>query len=135
MSEELQSWHFGMTEDEANTLLALVLDGRKTATSSSLRAYEIEDEPLPEPGHRSVITDWAGTPGCIVEITDVQVIPFDELTFDLVQLEGEDDDLDSWQAEHRRFFTAEAAEFGYTFSPDMPVVFERFRVVEVLQHV
>lgn len=43
MSEELQSWHFGMTEDEANTLLALVLDGRKTATSSSLRAYEIED--------------------------------------------------------------------------------------------
>ncbi len=67
MSEQLESWHFGRTESEAKHLLALVLDGRKTATSSSLRAYEIDGAPLPEPGCRSIITDWSGTPACIAE--------------------------------------------------------------------
>ena len=31
----LEKWHFGMTEDMANSLLKLVLSGKKRATASS----------------------------------------------------------------------------------------------------
>ena len=42
--------------------------------------------------------------------------------------EGEDDDLESWQRGHEKFFRNEGAEMGYSFSDDLMVVFEDFRV-------
>jgi len=40
--------------------------------------------------------------------------------------------LESWQKTHQQFFTEEGKELGYTFSENMPVVFEEFKVIEVL---
>ena len=51
------------------------------------------------------------------------------MTFDLCRLEGEDDSLDSWRRSHIAFFTAEGEQAGYSFTEDMPVIFEQFRVV------
>ena len=53
-------FHFELTEKWANALLALVISGRKKATCSSLRSYEIDGEPLPQPGVLHIVTDWAG---------------------------------------------------------------------------
>ena len=57
------------------------------------------------------------------------LIPFKEITYDICKLEREDDDLESWQNGHRRFFREEGEKLGYTFSEDMPVIFEEFEVV------
>ena len=121
-----------MTEEAANYLLGLVLNEKKRATSSSLWGYEIDGSRLPEVGERSVITFWDGTPGCIIETVNVRIIPYCSMTFDLAKLEGEDDTLDSWKKNHSRFFTEEGMELGYTFSENMPVVFEEFEVIEIL---
>ena len=121
-------FHFELTEKWANALLALVLSGQKRATCSSLRSYEIEGEPLPQPGALHIVTDWAGEPRCVIRTTGVTVLPFRDVTYDVCRREGEDDCLESWQANHRRFFTAEGQEMGYTFREDMPVVFEDFEV-------
>ena len=128
----LEKGHFERTEKAANYLLKLVLAGKKKATSSSLWAYEIEGEAVPKVGDRCVITYWDGTPGCIIETTNVRIIPYADMTYEIARLEGEDDTLASWQKTHQHFFTEEGKELGYTFSENMPVVFEEFKVIEVL---
>lgn len=125
----LESFHFEMTEKLANELLNLVLIGQKKATASSQQYYERQDERIPQPGDYSIVTDWAGEPKCIIETKKVIIQPFQDITFELCSLEGEDDSLESWRAGHRAFFMAEGKELGYNFTEDMPVVFEVFEVV------
>lgn len=131
--EQLEKWHFDLTEKACNYLLGLVLEGKKRATSSSLLGYQIEGIPVPKEGDMSVITDWEGTPACLVRTKKIRVLPFKNITFDIAKLEGEDETLDTWQANHVAFFTEEGKEVGYTFTEDMPVVFEEFEVVEIFE--
>lgn len=130
--ENLEKWHFELTEDACNSLLDLVLKGQKRATSSSLAAFEFGDEIMPKEGELSVITDWDGNPRCVVRTKKLHILPYEEITYDLAKLEGEDETLDSWKRSHERFFTREGEMLGYHFSPQMSVVFEEFEVVEVL---
>jgi len=125
----LESFHFDLTEEWANKLLALVLEGKKKATASSLHFYEKTSGRLPQVGDYSIVTDWDGNPCCIIKTTNVTVLPFNEITFDICKREGEDDTLESWQDGHRHFFTEDGKEAGYVFSETMPVVFEDFDVV------
>lgn len=124
-----ESYAFGSGEEMARELLALVLAGKKTATCSSAYYFENHDLPLPKAGDYNIATDWDGTPRCVLKTTAVTVMPFNEMTFEVCKLEGEDDNLQSWQEGHVRFFTWEAAQEGYVFTPEMPIVFEDFEVV------
>ena len=123
------TWSFGATAEEADALLALVLRGEKTATSSALRDYEAEDSPLPEVGALDIVLDSGGRPRVLLETTQVQVTPFDEVDAEHARLEGEGDrTLEHWREVHQRFFT-DNAEHERGFAPDMPVVLERFAVL------
>lgn len=122
-------FHFCMTEELANSLLQLVLTGKKTATTSSLPLYEAAGQRQPKLGDLSVVTDWGGTPHCVIETTAVCEMPFREMTFEICKREGEDDTLESWQQGHALFFTEEGEQMGYGFSPDMPIIFEDFEIV------
>ena len=122
-------FHFELTEKWANELLRLVLIGQKRATSSSLLAYQINGDRIPQVGDFSIVTDWEGIPKCVIETTDVTIIPFKDITFDICKREGEDDDLESWRKAHISFFSSEGSELGYTFTEDMPVIFEDFKMV------
>lgn len=125
----IDSFHFELTERWANELLRLVLIGQKQATSSSLLAYQIGGDRIPQVGDLSIVTDWEGIPKCVIETTNVMIIPFKEITFDICKLEGEDDNLESWREGHINFFSREGKELGYTFTEDMPVIFENFKMV------
>lgn len=125
----METFHFDLTEEWADKLLALVLSGQKQATASSLWAFERSGSRPPQSGDLSIVTDWAGEPRCVIETTAVTVLPFREMTYEICRREGEDDSLASWKAGHTRFFTREGEALGYAFSEDMPVVFEDFRVV------
>lgn len=123
------AWSFGATPEHADELLRLVLDGTKTATASALWDYEAEGEDLPQPGTLGIVLDGVGHPHALIETTDVEVVPFDEVDEAHAHLEGEGDrTLAHWRAVHERFFTEHAAH-DRGFSPDMPVVLERFRVL------
>lgn len=124
-----ESFYFGYYEELANELLRLVLAGQKTATTSSYLAYANAGEALPKVGDLSIVTDWSGRPACVIETTKVVTLPFNHMTFDLCRLEGEDENLASWQENHRQAFTHSGPEEGYVFTEEMPVVFEVFRVV------
>ena len=121
-------FHFELTKELAESLLELVLSGKKRATASSLRSFEIDGERLPQIGDLSVVTDFEGNPKCIIETTDVTLLPYKDMTYEICSREGEDEDLLSWQQGHERFFRSEGEEMGYTFDENMIVVFEDFQV-------
>lgn len=125
----IDCFHFELTENLANELLRLVLIGKKQATCSSLFAYQIGGGEIPKIGDLSIVTDWEGTPKCVIETTNIRVIPFKEITFDICKQEGEDENLDSWIEGHSKFFSNEGMNLGYKFTEDMPVIFEDFKVV------
>ncbi len=127
----LDRWHFDNNEKAANELLQLVLQGKKTATSSSYLVYEKENMPIPKVGDKSIVTYFDGREGCVIETTNVRLIPYNEMTYDIIKLEGEDDNLESWQQTHERFFKEDGLMSGYEFSEDMLVVFEEFKVIKV----
>lgn len=113
----------------ANSLLSLVLDDKKTATCSSLLANEKENISIPSVGDYSIITDFSGSPKCIIQIKNVIIMPFSEMTYEICKREGEDDNLESWKESHINFFTKEGKRLGYTFTEDMMICFEDFEVV------
>lgn len=125
----IECFHFDLTAESATELLALVLAGKKRATCSALPCFLMRDERVPQPGDLSIVTDFAGNPRCVIETTAATILPFRDVPFDLARREGEDDDLASWRRGHTKFFTADGRREGYAFSPNMPVVFEDFRVV------
>lgn len=125
------AWSFGGTPEQADELLALVLDGTKTATASALWDYEADGAAIPTVGELSIVVDGAGHPHALIATTDVRVVPFDEVDEQHARAEGEADrTLAAWREAHRRFFS-EHASSGRPFSPDMPVVLERFKVLYV----
>lgn len=124
------TWSFGATPEHADELLALVLAGTKTATSTALWDFEAHpSEPRPERGGLSIILDGAGIPRALIVTTSVTTVPFDEVDDDHARAEGEGDrTLEHWREVHQRFFTEHAAH-DRGFSPTMPVVLERFEVL------
>ena len=122
-------FYFDSTEKAANGCLALVLSGKKRATASSLLYFEYKGEPIPKVGDYSIITDWDGTPHCVIETTSITIIPYGDMTYDIAKREGEDDTLEEWQITHERFFREQGEALGYKFSESMLVVFEDFEVV------
>ena len=88
----------------------------------------LNEEP-PGAGTLTVVTDWSGEAGCVIETVRAQVMRFGDMTWALAQKEGEDECLRSWRENHIRFFSEESAREGYSFSEEMEIIFEEFRVV------
>lgn len=127
----VDSYHFEMKESISNELLNMVISGQKKATSASYEIYKLGIQVLPKVGDLNIITDFHGNPRCVVKNTGVTILPFKDLTYEIVKREGEDDSLESWKESHYRFFSSESKELGYVFNDDMLVVFEDFEVVYV----
>ncbi|MBL9098760.1 MAG: ASCH domain-containing protein [Alphaproteobacteria bacterium] len=124
----LPRWSFGDNPKLADELLALVLAGKKTATCGALWQYESEGAPLPKPGGRSIVLDGANRPRCVIETAEVETKPFDTVDAQFAHDEGEGDQSYAyWREAHETYFRRQGP-----FSPDMLVVCERFRLIEVL---
>lgn len=126
----VEAWPFGDNPQLADELAGLVLAGIKTATCTALWQLQRTGEPMPTPGHFSIILSGGGVPLCIIETVEVAIRPFVEVDGAFAYDEGEDNrSLESWRREHWRYFTRTLAEHGLQPSEDMPLVCERFRVV------
>jgi uncharacterized protein YhfF len=122
------AWSFGDSPRLADELLALVLEGRKTGTSTSLAELEDAGEPVPRVGELSIVLDGAGEPQALLRTTSVEVAPFSAVDEEFAAAEGEDDrSLASWRREHERYWRRVLGD--ERFSTDLRVVLERFEVV------
>lgn len=128
---EPPAWSFGSNAREADSLLALVLAGTKTATASAAAPYAARGIALPAPGDLSIILDGAGRPRALIVTTEIDVVPYREAGEEHAAAEGEGDrTLAHWRRVHEPFFTGELAEVGESFSQDSAVVLERFRLLD-----
>lgn len=113
----------------AGAQLSLVLSGAKTAVFTPLDSFEINREPLPVCGEVYVVLDSDDEPRCIIEVTDVAVIPLNEIPWGLARRDGEDENLGEWQGKMREFLADEADLCGFEARPNSKIVCEIFRVM------
>lgn len=125
-----EACQFGDSPELVDALAQLVLAGRKRATASAAWACEASGLGLPRPGLLSIVTDSRGQAQCIIETTQVDLIPFAEVTAEFAATEGEGDgSLEFWRQAHRDYFTRECEAAGRCFSEEQLLACERFRVV------
>lgn len=110
-------------------LVSLVLNRKKTAFFTSWAAYSVDKEPLPVSGELYIVLGRNEKPACVIEIQNVCVIPFNEVTWEMAKLEGEDRNLEEWREKKQEYLEDEGAVLGFEFSPDIKLVFQTFRVV------
>ncbi len=119
-------------------LVAAILSGAKTSTSSLVVEYEHEGEPLPRAGGRSVVVDSAQRPLAVIEATEVRVLPLAEVDLDFARDEGEGfESVAEWRTAHERFWTSDdfraaIERSDFEVHDETLVVAERFRVVQRL---
>ena len=106
---------------DADKLVSLVLNGKKTATTS---LYKIDS--LPKVDDISVLTDSNDNNVCIIKTKEVIITEFKNITWDLAKLEGENETLEEWKKVHKDYF----GTIDSNFNEDTKVIFEMFEVIE-----
>ena len=119
-NNKLERWTFGIN---ANQLVELVLEGKKTATT-----YLYEDDEKYKENDISILTDINGNDVCLIQTKKIIITIFKNITWDLAILEGENNSLDDWRKEHYNFFK----KINPDFNKDTKVVFEIFEMINKL---
>lgn len=120
----LEHFAFGDSPAMADALLALVLEGKKTATCwaavQGLKGSQL--------GARYVVLDGSARPRAVIESTELVQSRFNEVDPTFAAEEGEGDlSRAHWAAVHEAYFTREG-----TYAPDMLLWCERFRLIEII---
>ncbi|WP_077212608.1 ASCH domain-containing protein [Bacillus dakarensis] len=123
--EYKDAFQFGASPD---WLAELVVEGKKTATTSGFVFYELEKEAIPQAGEYYIVLDSQDEPVAVIQIQSVEVVPMNEVTEAFALAEGAGDYQFWWNA-HEKFFTEALKEYDMEFSPNMLVVCERFKKI------
>jgi uncharacterized protein YhfF len=112
-------------------LAALVVQGKKIASSGLYAWYQEAGADLPAVGAKSIITNFDGTAQAIIEIIQVDTVPFNQISgaYAAMDIGTEIDALAQWKEAHRAFFQNALEESGQKFTEDMLVVCEMFKTV------
>jgi uncharacterized protein YhfF/GNAT superfamily N-acetyltransferase len=125
-----QAWPFGDSPALAHELVELVLHGPKRATAGMVAWNELHPEDAPVADGYSVVTEYDGTPRCVIRTVWLDRRPLAEVDAAFAWDEGEGDrTLPDWLDGHRRYFGRVCPELGIPFSDELPVQLERFELL------
>ena len=129
MIDGLPIAEFGFPGALRDQLVALILQGVKTAGAGLLAEYEEDGEPVPEPGDRFVLVDSSDRGIAVIETVEARVVRAGDVDEEFARAEGEGfESVADWRAAHERFWGRYRAE---PITDDTLVVCDRFRLVEV----
>ena len=121
---------FADTPESATKVGKLVRDGIKTTSSSLLWGLEHIGGPLPKVGEISLVVDGNGDPLCVIEMTEVEIKPFNTVDKQFTFEYGEGErTLAYWLSDNWGFHSRWCLEIGREPSETMPIVFQRFRLL------
>lgn len=124
------AFYLGINKEHADNCAMLITAGLKTASSGALASYLNYQVPVPAEGDLAIITNWEGEAQCIIKTTEVDIVPFNEVTDDYAVKEGEgDQSLSYWKKTHWDFFSKDLAGFGELPEEDMMIICEEFEVI------
>ena len=152
MESSLPHAEFAFPGPLRDALVAAILDGSKTSTTSLAPQYDVDGqhdgdgqnggdgggEPLPRPGDRSILVDSRERPLAVLEVTDIRLGPLGAVDLQHVRDEGEGHEtFEQWREAHEEFWhsselRAVLGDPSFTVDDDTVVLMERFRVVELL---
>jgi uncharacterized protein YhfF len=121
-------------------LVGAILDGSKVSTTGLAVEYELEDEPMPMVGQRSLVIDSLNRPVAVIEVTSIAVVPLADVDLAHAIDEGEGHTtVAAWRADHETFWHGEdvravLGDPAFTVTDATPVVLERFKLIERLDH-
>lgn len=110
-------------------LNSIVLAGQKTAFFTTLATFTIDEEPLPVSGELYILVDNQNKPLCVLEMESVNIIPFNEVTWDMAQKEGECSTFGEWKEKMQEYIEDEGHVLGFDYSEDIKLVFQTFKVI------
>jgi uncharacterized protein YhfF len=134
--DDLPAAEFGFPGPLRDQLVAAILSGAKTSTSSLALEYEHEDEPLPDVGQLSAVLDSEGRRVAVIEVTEVRIVRLTDVDLQHALDEGEGyESVQQWRSGHEKFWhSAEVRagmdDPGFTVNDDTLVVAERFRLID-----
>lgn len=133
----LPSAEFGFPGPLRDRLIAAILAGSKTTTTSLALEYEPVAEPLPRVGTRQRVIDSAGRAVATIRTVAVRQVSLSEVPWQHMEAEGEGfTTADEWRAAHEDFWHSPAFRTyvggpGFVVGADTEVVLEEFVVEQV----
>jgi uncharacterized protein YhfF len=131
----VEAVRFAFPGPQRDRLVFAVLNGEKTATSSLLAEWLLDDEELPAAGERREVLDSNDSPVAVIETTAVDVIRLGDVDLALAREEGEGfESVAEWREAHERFWAEEViprlpATMSGPLNDDAKIVVVRFRLV------
>ncbi|UIK90766.2 ASCH domain-containing protein [Arthrobacter polaris] len=116
-------------------LVAAILDGSKTSTTTTVIEYEIEQEDLPLIGQQEVVIDSGGKGVAVIETTAVRHARLADVDLQHVIDEGEGDTtVEQWRAGHEEFWHSQDMRHAmgdpdFTVTDDTVLVLQRFKLI------
>lgn len=131
-----ESFYFHNNEEDANRLAELILSGKKKAGSNLYFWYEEAKADLPKIGTKSIVTDFDGKARAIIEIKEVDTIPFNQISKDYAELDmGTNiEPLKKWKKAHWDFFAKALEQNGEKPTEEMLIVCEWFETIWPEKH-
>ncbi len=140
MSREPVRWGFATPGPLRDKLTSLAIGGGKVVTTDLLANYEIEGEPVEQPGDISILLDSEERPLAMIEDVRSTVIRLADMTDEDAIDEGEGyADAAAFRVSHEEHWNGFIDEVreglgdpGFTITDDTLVVVERFRIAGLL---
>lgn len=106
---ETPQWQFGA---KPNTLVNLVVAGKKTATCSGKIFYDLTNEAIPQMnGIAQIILDTQNNPIVEIQLNAIFIEEFGNIPDEFALAEGEGD-VAYWRSAHQQFFNQQISEYS-----------------------
>lgn len=121
---------FGGSPAMANIIIPLILMGQKTGTFALASEFEADPAAAPRVGEDYVVTWFEGPPALLYRVTEVEIVPFEGINHEHVQVEGPSArSVAVWRKIHWDYWGGMLRRQGREPSMSMPVIFHRFEVL------
>ncbi|PFZ71036.1 RNA-binding protein [Bacillus toyonensis] len=113
-------------------LRSLIVKGIKIGTYAAHCVYRLEGEEIQKLGQYDIVLAGDNTRLAIIKYTEIDFLKMNEVTSDFSKSEGTGDlSYDYWYSERVGFLTWEVSPYGLTFAPDLLLISQTFRVMDV----
>ncbi len=134
--EWIKMYVFGNSPELSEELLALILEGKKTATADMLTVFETKGEALPKPGDLNLIMNSKAEPSAVIRTVSVEQKKFSEVDGGFARDEGEGDlSLEYWRKVHKVYYEKWLGANQKEFGEDLLLICERFELLYPLDNI
>ena len=115
-------------------LRSLIVKGIKTGTYAAHCVYGLEGKEIQKFGQYDIVLAGDNTRLAIIKYTEIDFLKMNEVTSDFSRSEGTGDlSYNYWYSERVEFLTWELSPYGLTFAPDLLLISQTFRVMDVFE--